>query len=270
MVWVYETPPFTEKELKAYRSLRRKLKKKKFVDDLIKLISLYSYIRRLKPKTAEDIQRSAFYDTEHAHPIFDEKTAKKLLIVLSQKGGDSKYPYFDTLIKGITRDYIPFGSTIEYIGSYPTSVVQFLKNNIPFGDLVFEIFHSGTELGVTTANDIGEAVGGPIGMVAVAPFTGIATALASALSAGEGDIGQAVTHIATWVPALGIILNKGIVEGEKMAVVLKDHPVLASYVPYMTEYHDSITPPTQIAAGKRLSTIRRPEHKWRTKTQRKR
>ena len=264
MVWIYESPPYTPQEKSAYRSLRKKLQQPKFVDELIKLISLYAYIRRLRPHTVADIEESAYYDVARTRPIFDSQTAKKLLHVLTQSGGDSKYPYFDTLIKGITRDYIPFGSTIESIGSYPASVVEFLKNNIPFGDLMFEIVHSGTEFGITSANGVGEAIGGPVGLIAVAPFTAIAAGVATALAAGEGDLGQAVTHIATWVPGLGLILNKGIVEGEKMAKVLRNHPVVASYVPYMTEYHATLAP----TGGKRLSTKRRPHKKW-TKTRRR-
>ena len=149
-------------------------------------------------------------------------------------------------------------------------ILQFfdtLKNNIPFADLALEALHGTTELGVTTANDIGEVVGGPIGAAAVAPFTAVAAGLASALSTAEGDIGGAVAHIANWVPGLGIIFNKAMVQTECMAKVLKNHETVASFIPYMSEYHRSLEIPA--VAGKRLSTMKHKSNKW-LKTQRKR
>ena len=43
MVWIYDDPPYTKREKTAHRELRKRLKDKKFVDRLIKLISLYIY-----------------------------------------------------------------------------------------------------------------------------------------------------------------------------------------------------------------------------------
>jgi len=271
MVWVYDDPPYTKREKTAHRELRKRLKDKKFVDRLIKLISLYVYLKRINPSTAKQIEESAYFDKAKTKPIFDEKTALKMLRALKHKGGESKYPYTDVALKGLLRDLIPdiIGRPVRTVFGAVTGTVDTLKNNIPFVDLALEAIHGSTELGVTTANDIGEGVGGPIGAAVVAPFTAIAAGLASTLSAIEGDIGGSVAHLANWVPILGIILNKAMVQTERMAKVLKDHEYVASVIPYMSEYHDTLKIPS-VTAGKRLSTIKHKEHKWRKKTLRRR
>jgi len=269
MVWIYDDPPFTKREKNAYRDLRKKLKDKKFVDYLIKIISLYIYLKRINPTSTKQIQESAYFDKNKKTPIFDEKSAIKILRALKQKGGDSKYPYTDVAIKGILRDYTPsvIGDPVRTVFGAVNQTVDTLKNNIPFADLVLEAFHGTTELGVTTANDLGEAVAGPIGAAVVAPFTAVAAGLASSLSAVEGDLGGSVAHLANWIPVIGIIFNKAIVQGERMAKVLKDHEIVASYIPYMAEYHNTLD--IQPVGGKRLSTIKHKINKWRKKTLRK-
>jgi hypothetical protein len=261
MVWIYDSPPFTKREIRAYKSIRRKLKDKEFVDRIIKVISLYIYLRRNRFTTTKEIIESAYYDKAKTRPIFNEKTASAVIKSLKQKGG-SQYPYTDTLVKGVLRDYTPdmISSPLGTVNGLVTGTVDTLKNNIPFSDLALEAFHSGSAIGVTTANDTGQAVGGPVGALVVAPFTAILTGVSSALSIGEGDLGGAVAHVANWIPILGIILGKVITQGEHMATVLKDHPGIASLIPYMTEFHQS--------AGKRLSTMKHKHTKW--KTQRKR
>lgn len=262
MVWVFEDPPYTERELNAYRSIKRKLKDKQLAENLIKIVSLYMYLKRQKFSSASDIQKSAYFDKSKTRPIFNLKSANKILKSLTQKGGDSKYPYADVLIKGLLRDYSPevIAYPVGSIYSAVTDTVDTLKDNIPFSDLALEAIHGTTELGVTTANDIGELVGGPIGSLAVAPFTAVAAGLASTLATAEGDIGGAVAHLANWVPGIGIVLNKAMVETENIADKLKGHEYISSLIPYMTEYHNT--------GGKRFSTYRHKLNKWR-KTHRK-
>lgn len=268
MVWVYEDPPFTKRELKARMSLKRKLKDKEFVDRLIKIISLYNYLRRIKPSSVKDIEESAFFDKAKTKPIFDRKTSGKILRSLNQKGGDSKYPYTDTLVKGVLRDYTP-GLIREPVGAVfnaITDTVDTLKGNIPFADLALSSLHGATEVGVTAAGDIAEGVGGPVGAAMVAPFAGIAAALASGVSTLEGDIGQSVAHMSNAVPLIGSFLGKMLTRGEHLAQDLKPHQGLSSIIPYMTEYHNSTIPST---AGKRFSTLKHRSHKWQKKTHRR-
>jgi hypothetical protein len=268
MVWIYDDPPYTAKEVLAYRHIKRKLKNKKFGNELIKLVSLYLFLKRQRFSNAKEIQNSAFYDKEKTRPIFDEKQARLILRALKQKGGDTHYPFLDTAAKGVLRDYTPsmISSPVGTVNGLITGTVDTLKDNIPFADLALEAFHGSTQLGVTTASNLGEAVAGPVGAVAVAPFTAVASGLASILSVGEGDLGGAIAHMATGIPILGIILSKGIEQGEKMAKVLKNHPQIAEAIPYMTEFHQKQEPSPDVAptAGKRLSTMRSKSYKWKT------
>ena len=269
MVWVYDDPPFTKREEHAYRALRRKLKDKKFVDKLIKLISLYIYLKRMNPTTVKQIETSAYFDMKQTKPIFDEKNAKKMLASLKQKGGETKYPYTDLLVNGVLRDYTPsiIGEPVGTVFGAVTGTVNTLKNNIPFADLALETVHSASSIGVTSAGDIGELVGGPVGAAVVAPFTAMVAGLTAGLATVEGDLGGAVVHIANWVPGIGSALGKMIEKGEHMAKTLKNHETISEYIPYMSEYHRSLETP--VAAGKRLSTMRHNSNKW-LKTQRKR
>jgi len=266
MVWIYDDPPYTKRERAAHKELRKRLKDKNFVENVIKLISLYIHLKRINPKTVKEIQDSAYFDKAKTRPIFNEKTATKILRALRQKGGDSKYPYTDVALKGVLRDYTPslIGEPVSEVYGTVTETVDTLKNNIPFADLALEAFHGTTELGVTTANGVGEGIAGPVGAAVVAPFTAIAAGLASTLSAIEGDIGGSVAHLANWVPVLGGIFNKAIVQTERMAKVLKDHETVSSLIPYMSEYHNTLN-----TGGKRLSTMKHKGNKWR-KTLRKR
>jgi hypothetical protein len=293
MSWVYEDPPFTQKELLAYKDIRKRLKDKAFVDKLIKLTSLYLFVKRNKFSNAKQLQESAFYDRAKTKPIFDKKTAIRILKALKQKGGESKYPYFDTAVKEFLTDFTPdvIADPASSVFNGITGTVNNLKESIPFADLASEGFHGLTEVGITTGNNIGEGIGGPIGAAVVAPFTAIAAAIASGLSVIEGDLGGAVTHVATWVPIIGTIFNKLIVQNEKYAKVLVKYPAVAAYIPYMTAYHDSIdSQPKEVSsevpeqpvedekplaltdapagAGKRFSSRKHRSAKW--KTQRKR
>lgn len=267
MVWVYEDPPYTAKEIRAYRSLRRKLKDKKFVDSLIKLISLYGYLKKIKPKTEETIQKSAFFDKARTRPIFDKETSSKILKAMSMKGGESKYPYLDTAVKGALRDYTPgiIGEPVGNIYGGITGIVDTLKSNIPFSDLGLSALHGATELGVTAAGDIGEGVGGPVGAAVVAPFAAVAAGLASGVSTLEGDLGQSVAHLANAVPIIGSFLGKMLTRGEHIVNDLKNHETLSAFIPYATEYHQSLQ-----VAGKRLSTRKQKTSKWSLKTLRRR
>lgn len=272
MVWVYETPPSSKKEKEFYRYLKRVLKSEEHADRTAKMIGLYLFLRDQHFKTAKEIRESAFYDKAHTKPIFDEKTARQVLAALKHKGGgESNYPFTDTFVRGVLRDFTPeaISSPVGSVYGTITGTVDGIKNTIPFADLFVALLHTGTELGITTAGDVAEGVGGPVGAAAIIPFTAAAASVSSAVSVLDGDLGQAVAHFANFVPVVGSALGKGMTKGEELAKKLKDHPTLAGFIPYMTEYHDKLTAPPQ-AAGKRLSTIRKRYNKWsRTMRQRK-
>ncbi len=205
-----------------------------------------------------------FYDKEHKRPVFTSDTAKRVFSALKQKGGgESNYPFTNTFIRGVLRDYTPsiISSPVGSVYGTITGTVDGITSSIPFADLFLALIHSGTEMGITTAGDVAEGVGGPIGAAVIIPFTAAAAAVTSTLSILHGDLGQAVAHFANFVPAIGSALGKGMTKGEELAKKLKDHPTLAGFIPYMTEYHQKLEGVTQ-AAGKRLSTRKRRYSKW--------
>jgi hypothetical protein len=317
MVWIYDDPPYTSRELRAYAFLKKKLKDKKFVDSLIKLLSLAVYLKTHKFKTVKEIKESAYYDKAKTKPIFDDKTAKAVLKGFHQKGGidpetikKSKYPYLSVMLRGFALEVTPNAvrKPVSELFGLLTGSFDMIKK-LPFAEILLDLFHGVAELGVTTANDAGEVVAGPVGAAAVAPFTAVVAGLASIVATAEGDLGGAVAHVVNWIPAFGIVLNKAMLEMEHLAIKLKDYERVSGFIPYMTEYHDFIktnklkerpdpppdvskettTPPdvskgepkpteatsTQedpqqvTAGGKRLSTRKRKGRKWQ-KTMRRR
>jgi hypothetical protein len=269
MVWVYETPPSSKKEREFHRHLKRVLKSEEHAERTAKLIGLYLFLKEHHFRNAREIQNSAFYDKAHTRPIFDEKTARKVLMALKQRGGgESNYPFTDTFIRGVLRDYTPsiISTPVGSVYGVVSGTFDGVKNTIPFADLFVAMLHSGTEMGITAAGDVAEGVGGPIGAAVIVPFTAAAASVTSAISVLDGDLGQAVAHFANFVPVIGSALGKGMSKGEELAKKLKDHPSLAGFIPYMTEYHTKLIQ----QAGKRLSTMKRKHNKWnRTMRQRK-
>lgn len=269
MVWVYETPPSSQKEKEFHRHLKRVLKSNTHAEYTAKLIGLYLFLKHRHFKSASDIRNSAFYDKELKHRIFDDKSARKVFIALKQKGGgESTYPFTDTFVKGVLRDYTPsvVSSPVGSVYGAITGTVDGIKSSIPFADLFLAMLHSGTEMGVTTAGDVAEGIGGPVGAAVVLPFTAAAAAVTSAISVLDNDMGQAVAHFANVVPVIGSALGKGMTKGEELAKKLKPHPTLSEFIPYMTEYHQKLIQ----SAGKRLSTMKRRHTKWnQTMRQRK-
>jgi len=269
MVWVYETPPSSKQEREFHRHLKRALRSEEHAERTAKLIGLYLFLKDHHFRSAKEIQNSAFYDKEHTKPVFDEKTSRKVFNALKQKGGgESTYPFTDTFIRGVLRDYTPgfISSPVGSVYGVVSGTFDGIKNTIPFADLFVAMLHSGTELGITTAGDVAEGIGGPIGAAVIIPFTAAAAAVTSAISILDGDLGQAVAHFANFVPVVGSALGKGMTKGEELAKKLKDHPTLAGFIPYMTEYHSKLVQ----AAGKRLSTMKRKHTKWnRTMRQKK-
>jgi len=266
MVWVYDTP-FTEKEKKAYEVLRKRFKNYDLAKETVKLISLTAFLRKHKFKSAKEIQEAAFYDKAKTKPFFTEKTAKEVLKGLKHKGGQSKYPFIDFTVKNNISSLVSYlPDFIEYplrnIYELLTTPILTLKENVPLIDLALDAIHGATETGVTTASDAAEAVGGPVGAAVATPFVALAGAAASAVAMLEQDPGQVVAHMVNVVPLFGSALGKGLTQTENVVKTLEEHPNVASYVPFVSDYVASKTPPIAPTAGKRFSTQRHKYTKW--------
>lgn len=261
MVWVYESP-LTKKEEAAYTVLKKRFKKVDLAKHTVKLLSLTSFLRKEKFKSPKEIEHSAFFDKEKTRPIFNEKTSKTVFKRLKKTGGASRYPFTDYLVRsGIQKigSYLPefVQYPVQNIYSLLTSPAMTLKENVPLADLALSVLHGSTEVGVTTAADAAEAVGGPVGAAIATPLTALAGAIASGTAILEDDMGQATAHMLNVVPLFGSALGKGVTQMEHQVQNLKKHPDVANYIPVVSGYVNPV--PT---AGNRFSTQRHKYTKW--------
>ena len=240
MVWIYNSP-FTSREQKVYDVLKRKLKEQDIAKTTVKIMSLYAFLKSSKFSSSKELRESAFLDSSKKVPIFTEEQAKDVLKSLKKKGGASNYPFTNHVAKkglDMATTLVPEGvkGTVQSVYNLATSPVRIVKENVPFGDLAIGALHGATETGVTVAGDVAEGVGGPIGAAMIAPLTAIAAGMASLVSLGEQDLGQAVAHVANAIPVMGSALGKGLTQMEHQVENLKKHPEVAEFMPVVGEY----------------------------------
>lgn len=265
MEWVYDSP-FTKEEQQAYLVLKKRLKHYDLAKNTIKLISLTSFLRKQKFKSAAEIEKSAYIDSAKTKPIFNEVTAKQVFQKLKKRGG-SDYPFTDFAAKKFISYALSFlpdiiSVPVQNIYDLITRPILNLKENFTLFGFAIDAIHSGTEIGVTTTADAAEAVGGPIGAGIAAPFIAIAGALASTTAILERDVGQAVAHMLNIIPLFGSALGKALTHVEKFAhKISENHPVIASYLPGLSEYA-TMRSANKPIGGKRFSTQKRKYTKW--------
>ena len=240
MVWVYNSP-FTKSEQKVYDVLKRKLREQDIAKTTIKIMSLYSFLKSQKFSSPKELRDSAFLDESKKNHIFTEEQSKSVFKSLKKKGGASSYPFTDHVAKkglDFATTLVPdeVKNTVTNVYGMATSPVRLVKENVPFGDLLIGVMHGATETGVTVAGDVAEGVGGPVGAAMIAPLTAIAAGMASLVSLGEQDLGQAVAHIANAIPVMGSALGKGLTQMEHQVENLKRHPEVAEFMPFVGEY----------------------------------
>jgi hypothetical protein len=274
MEWIYENP-LTRNERKAIRFLKHRLQDNRVLTQIIKVLSLVQFLKNNKFSSAKKIRETIFFDKRRKRPIFNIETSEAVFRALKQVGG-GEYPLTNHLVGKLASflkslDPTPISWGVEKgveIIKWPLSAIESTSVG-PFVEIATSAVHGVTEAGVSGANGIGEAIGGPIGLAIVAPFTAIAAAAAACLAAAEGDFGQAIVHGVNFIPAIGPALVKLLGKSEHMAGILyskRDElenlpfgPIIVSFIPDLKELP---------SGGKRFSTRRYITTKW--KTQRKR
>jgi hypothetical protein len=241
MAWVYDSP-LTSSEQKVYKVLKQKLDEGNVAKTTVKIMSLYSFLKSSKFSSPKELRESTRLTSSKRSPIFTEEQAKSIFAALKKRGGaDSKYPFTDHVAKqglDFATTLVPEGvkDTVTSVYGLATSPVRIVKENVPFGDLLIGAMHGATETGVTVAGDVAEGAGGPVGAAFIAPFTALAAGMASLVSLGEQDLGQAVAHIANAVPVMGSAFGKGLTQIEHQVENLKTHPEVAEFIPFVGEY----------------------------------
>jgi hypothetical protein len=268
MVWVYEDP-LTSDERKVQRFLEKRFKKKGYSQQVVKLLVLYTYLKKKKFRSPKQIREHFFYDKNQEKPIFDDDTAKKVYHGLKQKGG-GEYPYANRVIELAgnflkRNDPTPISGVVEnvlWLVKQPSEAVKGLVGEGPY-ELGSLGVNGLIETGVSGVNGVATDIAGPVGFAAVGIFTGIAAAVGATLAFVQGDFAQAVVHVVNFVPGIGPALLKGMTKLEKISYSVDHHRKQIVNIPLVGEIINSVVPdlnmPVEAApatGGKRFSTRR--------------
>lgn len=221
MVWVYGDPPFSKQEKDIYLKLNRKLKNREFAEKIVKLLSLFQYIRKQNYSDWKDLQNSVFFDDAKTQPVFDDKTAKAVFKLLQKKGG-SQYPF----INGMINDgFAKIGNVLPTIITEPVSlayngvtgafidVVDF----VPFADLALEAGKTGAAVTNVAIENLAGAVGGAPGEVLAFLVTFAIASAAASVHLLERDFGGAIEQMFRAIPVIGTVLQTMLQKGEGIA-----------------------------------------------------
>lgn len=221
MVWVYGDPPFSQRDKDIYLKLNRKLKNREYAEKIVKLLSLFQYIRRHSYSDWKELQNSVFFDDAKTQPVFDDKTAKAVFKLLQKKGG-SQYPF----INGMINDgFAKIGSVLPTVISEPislayngatgafTNIVGF----VPFLDLILEAGKTGAAVTNVAIENLAGAVGGAPGEVLAFLVTFVIASAAASVHLLERDFGGAIEQMFRAIPVIGTVLQTMLQKGEGIA-----------------------------------------------------
>jgi len=271
MVWIYDDP-LKKKEKTLQKDIDSKLGSES--EKVIKTLSILNELYLKKFKSSDSLKKHFYYDTKKTRPIFNDSQASILVGIV--KGGaevETNYPVINEIVETTlekVKEYDPtpisagIGDVFSYI-EYPLKSIEGTPIG-PLADVGTGIFHSFSEIGVSLLNGVGSAMGGPVGMAIVLPFTFFIALISSSLAAAEGDMGQAIVHIVNALPVVGQTAVRSMSKLEdfnrkiqKKRDKLLEYPVIGNIV--------NATIPK--IGGKRFSTYRINNKKWK-KTKRNR
>jgi hypothetical protein len=271
MVWVY-SDPLTKDELQVQSYLEKTLKKRSYTLKIVKLLSLFNYLRSKKFNSAKEIQSDILMKKDT--PLFDNKSASEVFKSLYKKRGGGEYPFTESIIEGMgnflkRNDPIGVAWLFEngmWIVTLPVKVAKGIVGDGIY-DLVSGTTHGLIETSVSGINGLAESIGGPFGIAIVIIFTGIAALAGSTLAAAEGDFSQAFIHFLNLIPAVGPALVKGVNKAEHLAKIVDKHRTDIDNVPF-GEYITSAVPKlesdeaTPAAGGNRRRTRRKKHRRY--------
>lgn len=278
MDWVYERPVRYSSIL---RYLEKRLKQKNDAERIVKILSLYLYLRKQTFKSPKDIQTRVFYDLKRKRPFFSKSQSEKLFILLKQKGGTSDEAFI--LDKGIRvlinyiRDFLPTIVLNVSDLAYPyITLFRTLQENSEFGpflQLAKEIAVETGTTGIVTADTVASDIGGPVGSLAVALPSAIAGVMVVFTHISEDELGEALLASFLILPFVGPILYKAATSAGKVAhkVATRRNDIIGTTRMFLgDEYANLADTYIPSLGGKRFSTQRHKNTKWLLKTQRRR
>ena len=264
MVWVYDYP-LSKDERTIQTFLEKRFGKRKPIEKIVRLMSLYRYLRTHRFKSSSHIQSSFFLDKKHQTPLFSEKTAEQVYNGLKQRGGGSEYEYTNRLID-IGSSYMKendptpvswIATKLFEIITLPANIAKNVVGSETF-DLSTDFIHGAIETGVSGVNGLAADTAGPIGLAAVAIFTVVAAGIGASLALAEGDIAQSVVHIVNFLPGIGPALVKGLNKLEHIGKNIDSHRAKFGQIPIVGPYIRDMVPELKpkSVGGKRFSTKR--------------
>jgi hypothetical protein len=289
MVWVYGDPPFSQRDKDIYLKLNRKLKNREFAEKIVKLLSLFQYIRKQKYSDWKELQNSVFFDDAKTQPVFDDKTAKAVFKLMQQKGG-SQYPMVNGLIN---KGFNTIGGILPSIITEPISFVYngatgaFIDvvDFVPFADLALEAGKTGAAVTNVAIENLAGAIGGAPGEVLAFLVTFVIASAAASIHLLERDFGGAIEQMFRAVPVIGTVLQTMLQKGEGIASkVDKDYEKIVGHFETVKNAvsngieavsgDTSSSNPKEVeqpatVAGKRFSTMRNTHTKWKTTRRRR-
>ena len=277
MDWVYERP-VRYSSILIY--LEKRLKHKSAAERILKVLSLYSFLRKHSFKSPRDIQTRIFYDLQKRKPVFSASQAERIFRLLKQKGGTSDEAVM--IDKGIRvlinyiRDFLPAIVLNVSDLAYPyVTLFRTLQENPEFGPFVQLAKEIAVETGTTaivTADTVASDIGGPIGSLAVALPSAIAGAMVVVTHISEDELGEALLASFLILPFVGPILYKTATSVGKVAhkVATRRDDIIGTTRMFLgDEIGNTVDMYIPSLGGKRFSTQKRKDTKWLRKTQRR-
>jgi hypothetical protein len=259
MAWVYSQPIRDKRIRKIRLYIERRSHDKQLSDRVAKALSLNDFLRENKWNSAKEIQESIFLDNDHKVPVFNEKQSKVIFRMLNQSGGTSdEAVILDKGVRallGYMREYMPNIVVNVSDLSYPyVTFLKTLQSNPEIGPIIDIAKETAVQMGTTgivTANTVAAEAAGPVGVAVVAVPAAIAGLMVVLTHIVEDELGEALLASFLILPFVGPILYKTAISTGKIAFkVSNEYPGL---IPF---------------GGKRLSTQKRSNAKWQTKTRR--
>lgn len=245
MAWIYGDPPFPKKEKEVYTKLNRKLKDRELSEKIIKLWSLFMFLRKTRFNSWKEVQESAYFDDAKTQPVFDDKTAKAVYRLLQKKGG-SQYPFVnkaveDTLQKlgNVLPDIISEPVAFVYNGA--SGIFTTARDAIPFGDLVLEMGKSGASVANVTIENIAGAFGGAPGEILAFMLTFMIASAAASVHFLERDFGGAIEQMFRALPVVGTTLQTMLQKGEAFGSKLEgDYDKIKAQLDSVKETYNTV------------------------------